>query len=483
MKKYILFALLSVAAVSCTEGPGAQMPTIEVSTDYAHASYEGKILNISCDAAGAVAEVSVESNCEWDYSVESGDWYAVEAYGSSLKIIVPENAAAADREGMVRLRSSNSSGIAEAYVKVSQTAAAAQELSVGTPDGSSEILFSGNGGTCRVSVSSNVVWTVFSSEDWVSVTEDETGFDVSVAENSTVKTRTAEIKVAAGNSPYDTEVKILVSQPGLVKAMHLELTVDESSGRRGSLPFDGEVNCIIDWGDGNVQKATSSLPMHFYLENGVYDVYVVGKVSIFNSGNELFDEDYRRTFTAVRSWGELGIESLSGGFAGCTALKSVAAPDEDTFSMLTSAEDAFKGCTSLVQIEGDLFSDAPELEYAGGLFYGCSSLETIPEGLFSGCPDLSDLSSAFYGCSSLESLPSGLFDNCLKITDMTDAFSGCASLEGESPYSLSGGVKVHLYERDGSGAFSPVSVHSGCFRGCTGLSDYGNIATNYPDWI
>lgn len=483
MKKYISTVLLLAAAVSCTENPDMLIPQLDLVTDYPDASFAGQILHITSDAAGAEAEISVESTWEWDYSVESGNWYAVEADGKSLRIIVPENVSGEMREGMLKIRSSNSAGIAEAYIKVSQTAGNMPELVVSPQGGDSGILFSGNGGSCRVDVASNVEWNVFCAEGWVVVSRDDTGFDVTVSDNSTARTRTAEIKVAAGDSPYDKEVLIPVSQPGLVKAMHLELTVDESSGRRGSLPFDGEINCIIDWGDGNIQKVTSSWPMHFYLENGVYDVYVVGKVSVFNSGDEMFDEDYRRTFTAVRSWGELGIESLSGGFSGCTALRSVAAPEEGTFSMLTTAEDAFSGCSSLVQIEGDLFSNAPELEYAGGLFHGCSSLESIPEGLFSGCPWLSDLSSAFSGCSSLEAIPSSLFDNCLKITDLTDAFSGCASLSGESPYHVSGGAKVHLYERNGSGGFFPVTNHSGCFSGCTGLSDYGTISSGYPDWI
>jgi hypothetical protein len=147
----------------------------------------------------------------------------------------------------------------------------------------------------------------------------------------------------------------------------------------------------------------------------------------------------------------------------------------------------FLGCTSLRSLPEDLFAGCPKIEKFEETFAECTALESIPESLFSaiGTTNTSIVFSAcFYGCSALKSIPAGLFDTVRRISFIDYCFADCKSLVGESPYTIVGDNKVHLYERTQDADFPRVpsnkSAHIGCFAGCTGLSDYANIP---EDWV
>ena len=147
----------------------------------------------------------------------------------------------------------------------------------------------------------------------------------------------------------------------------------------------------------------------------------------------------------------------------------------------------FLGCSALKSLPGDLFAGCPKIERFEETFAECTALESIPQTLFSAIGTTTTsitLSACFYGCSALKSIPAGLFDTVRRISFIDYCFADCKSLTGESPYTMVGENKVHLYERTQDTDFPRVptnkSAHIGCFAGCTGLSDYANIPA---EWV
>lgn len=200
-------------------------------------------------------------------------------------------------------------------------------------------------------------------------------------------------------------------------------------------------------------------------------------------------------------------------FENCSSLKTLPAGLFAGNTLSTSLVTTFRGCSALESIPADLIGNNEKLTDVRGLFTDCSSLKFIPEGLFAGTPAITSFESTFSGCSSLESLPeqmfaaigtktssvkfsecfmdcsslkslpAGLFDTVTRINYIDMCFSGCISLSGESPYTIIGDRKYHLYDRERGDDFpnAPVSssAHEACFAGCTGLADYNEIPSTW----
>lgn len=234
-------------------------------------------------------------------------------------------------------------------------------------------------------------------------------------------------------------------------------------------------------------------------------------------------KSFQRTFISCTSLTELPADLFSNcpevttfetTFHSCSGLKAIPAGLFDACTKVTSFEGTFGDCTSLTSIPSGLFAHNKQVNYIGkcsrrddhlnggkGVFEGCTSLREIPDGLFDSftelwdasfafsdckevktlpadlfraCTNLQYLESTFERCSNLQSLPASLFDNNRQLRFLISLFKGCTSLSGESPYTTIGsGTKVHLYERSNYNTeFVTPNNYTGCFRECTGLSDY-----------
>lgn len=487
MKRIVIaYTLILIAAVlsGCGKDAASPQPSVTLSSSYEGASMSGNTLSVNVPSAGCALEISVDCNWSWDYDIQSGSWYAVEASDNRLLVSVPENGLHDRRDGIIAVRSSNETGIAEAYVKLSQEKADDPELSVGLQGEDTEIILPPDGGSYSVRVISNTDWSVKNDGGWFQVTRNDGGFEIKSESNMSFSIRASELVVVAGEGESEKSVTVSVSQLPSVEAMVFELTTDKSSSRMGVLPFgeDGTVNCIVDWGDGRLQKIGSPWPQHFYYDDGVYEVKVYGTVTCIDSDPEKFPEKFSKCITAIKSWGNVGLENISEGFAGCNGLKSVAAPGELTFANVRSVDGLFRNCSSLSEIPEGLFRNAASLTSARSVFSGCTSLESVPEDLFAGCAAAEDFYGLFEGCKSLSEVPAGIFDDCKNIRNISRAFFGCSSLKGESPYTTADGKKIHLYERDGSNSLSAIQEFAACFGECTGLDDYAAISAEYPEW-
>ncbi len=173
-------------------------------------------------------------------------------------------------------------------------------------------------------------------------------------------------------------------------------------------------------------------------------------------------------------------------FSGCTSLESVPASLLGTKEKLTTVKALFEGCSALTTIPAELFALSPTINSFERTFAGCTSLKSLPATLFAAIGTKTTsitFANTFNGCSSLESLPAELFDTVSRINYINGCFENCTSLTGESPYTMVGEQKIHLYERTRGDVFIIVptssSSHKGCFAGCKNLSDYSLIPT---DW-
>jgi surface protein len=110
---------------------------------------------------------------------------------------------------------------------------------------------------------------------------------------------------------------------------------------------DGTINAVIDWGDGSTDIATSAgLYPHSYTTDGTYYVTITGQVEHLGMAQSTeylkrnTDEykDYADNLVSVDSFGDVGLKSLDGAFAGVGNLKSIPQlPDSVTSLALTFA--------------------------------------------------------------------------------------------------------------------------------------------------
>ena len=166
-------------------------------------------------------------------------------------------------------------------------------------------------------------------------------------------------------------------------------------------------------------------------------------------------------------------------FFGCTGITEIPQGLFNNLSGLMYANGIFNGCTSLTSVPSVLFADCPQLTEVSYLFNGCTSLETVPADMFSACSELTNISYLFTGCTSLSEVPVSIFDNNRKLNNVAGLFQGCSSITGESPYTMSGDAKVHLYERENhTDEFTRINRFTDSFDGAAGFTDYASV----PDW-
>jgi surface protein len=106
-------------------------------------------------------------------------------------------------------------------------------------------------------------------------------------------------------------------------AMLIEVDTRLISGTTVTLPLRGDVDVHVDWGDGTSGRAASGGDLqHTYAHDGAYLISISGSLTQFGAG---WTERYPQAeaITGVSSWGELGLTSLAGAFAGARNLTTV----------------------------------------------------------------------------------------------------------------------------------------------------------------
>lgn len=110
-------------------------------------------------------------------------------------------------------------------------------------------------------------------------------------------------------------------------------------------------------------------------------------------------------------------------------------------------------------------------------FNDCTGLTSIPSNLFANNPEVTNFAYCFNNCTGLTSIPEGLFANNTKVTNFGYCFGNCTGLTSSTPIDNDG---TPLYNRsEGKEGYSVVTDHASCFYGCTLMSDYSSIPS---DW-
>ncbi|HEY7906249.1 MAG TPA: BspA family leucine-rich repeat surface protein, partial [Wenzhouxiangella sp.] len=159
--------------------------------------------------------------------------------------------------------------------------------------------------------------------------------------------------------------------PGLEGApMVLEFDTTLGDGTTISLPFDADVDVRIDWGDGNEDSITTAgFAEHTYAAEGSYTVSIYGQLTHFGRrGPTSLTFPNSEKLTAVTSFGNLGIRSLTGAFKDATNLTAVPSALPDSVIRLRST---FEGATSF---NGDLSGwDVSQVIDLTSLFFGATA--------------------------------------------------------------------------------------------------------------
>jgi len=103
--------------------------------------------------------------------------------------------------------------------------------------------------------------------------------------------------------------------------MQLDFNTNLSDGTTITLPLNGTLDVIIDWGDGSHEQiAVPGEKSHTYAVEGIYTVEISGTLERFGTSTTGFDFS---KLTEVTDFGDLGLKSLHGAFSGAINLELV----------------------------------------------------------------------------------------------------------------------------------------------------------------
>ena len=179
----------------------------------------------------------------------------------------------------------------------------------------------------------------------------------------------------------------------------------------------GDINFMVDWGDGTIRAVPETSALHTYASAGVYTIKCYGNVrswSFVAAQVEGLHNDAIKLQT-IENWGALEVTEEST-FSGCTNLVAINSSDAPSFSVSTTPSPAgnkmFNGCTACTVWNNISEWNVSGLQDCSSMFYGCSGL----------VGDLSnwDFAPVTSGSTQLMFAYCDLFDSDLSSWDMSN---------------------------------------------------------------
>lgn len=493
-------------------------------------------LEYSISQEGGVLNIPISMNFDTNIKLDS-DWLAIAPNtraamrDSMIVVSASRNETFGSRKAVINVYSKTNDYQPYAEIVVNQSSASfsISQTKFAMPYLSSTVkadVFSTLG--LKVNVNSGAGWLTVDSEK----TGENYVLTMSASKNDTGLKRNGTVTLFSDGNERLGSIQIIqmAEKSDSPEDMVFTVRANVPNEYTSELPLDGEIDCYVDWGDGSVDYYDSKPVKHKYPSEypASYVVRISGKVTGLNTENISM-----ASVIEVNQWGKTGLKYLRHAFCNNPAIVKVSGCNDDEFINVVDASDMFSNCYNLAEIEGPLFSGCanlnslsrafgdcrslkgiPEnllfgcgkLENVNGMFQGCISLESIPSGLFRDCvklryvsttfngcrslstipdglfkysPDIVEVNSSFSECSSLVSVPVDIFDNNRKINSMSYLFARCGSVQGESPYTLIGGKKIHLYERNQYTDYFSYIGNFQCAFEYTTFTDFDEIPIGY----
>lgn len=489
-KSVVSLLICAAFAVACDDDPEIEAPQAKLSLSRDEVTY---------NYHGGNIVVFVESDSDWSMEYSGGDWLGVTRSDGAIQLFAGTNTTSESRSARIVVTAGAGALAARSEVSVTQSP---MSDAVFTLKGNS-VHITADGSAQQLEASCTIAYDVISTADWLTVEKSASGLTFTATANDTGSVRSTEVVLKAGTGNYPAQERIEVTQ--YTGAFIYTLTVPEAmAGTAISAPFAGTYDLTIDWGDGSKEHVAATNiyggVRHTYENSGVYDVKVVGSTTdIYLMLNA--SDDMRQCYTAIKDWGNLGVQDMQYAFYRCVNLKSLPADGCKAFSACTSFESAFSGCTGLAEISPDLLKYATRATTLKYMFNGCSSLQFVPAALLANCTAVTNIYSLFNDCDlrvvpaglfdypqfanvdnaglafaynrKLESVPDGLFKNFKSCTDLHGMFTNCYSLRSVPADLLENCVSNTTLASFFYGCQALEEVPEGLFDACAAVSGSG----------
>ena len=397
-------------------------------------------LSYRLDSAGGTVTVPFNSNFGFDLEFADGadGWIhcektRVETVEGKLVFTVDANPSDAVRSGVVRIRPDDNPDFVWATVTITQASSYfsmdASLIQVGSDGGEYTIEMTSSRGV-SVSFAEGSGWVDAS----VASDKDFHTLKLKVGRNHSSEGRTATLLVYTKDR-QTIQGRITVDQQAWnldhYKDLVFQVRANIANDWTVYIPIRGEMNCYVDWGDGNVEiidrttdrsgEYSSDWIFHEYDTSrpASYRVSVAGAVEALNSRNM----PNKGAVTAIGQWGDVGLKYMNYAFDGFPRLFSLPADPIGGFREVTDFSHAFNSCLYLEEIDPDLLAFAVKAEDFSFIFNDCSRLKEVPAGLFRGCEEARILDSAFSDCQSMTGIPEDLFWGCPKAESFKSTFN------------------------------------------------------------
>ena len=391
---------------------------------------------------GGIVTTSFKAN--FDFTTETLDgsesWLHVSRSTTadnegSLNIIADPNNTASVRSGVINIRPADNPDHIWASVSVTQ---ASPFFSMDV----SRVQAGSDGGEFNVEITSyrGVSLKNPTEAEWLSAAFEDNGdfhnLKITIAKNHSDSERTATLGIyTSDGKELQGEVTITQQSWDLdhYKDMVFQVRANMANEWEAYLPIRGEMNCYVDWGDGNIEIIDKTLPIETWDEKNIewihheyetrvptsYRVSVAGSVEALNSMNM----PRKGAITAIQQWGDVGLKSMAHAFEGYPRLFSLPGDPIGAFREVTDFEGAFRNCIYLTEIDNDLLANAVKAKSLYHLFESCKKLRIIPDGLLRNCAEARNFDSMFSDCTSLEEIPENLFWCCPKAETFASTFN------------------------------------------------------------
>jgi hypothetical protein len=447
---------------------------------------KGLEYNVATEGGEVKIPLTTNFNYKLQISSSAASWISIsetkaETRTETVILTVSKNNNDAARRAVISVLPSNGSGNSYCDITINQSSA------YFTIDKSSfSVPAEGGKYTSNITSSRGLKVIVPSEDSWVAQ---------SVTSGADGKTFTINVEVAANNtedrrsstlSLYSSDGTVLLGKLEVVQLTQSAETLDDmiftvqanfANNYTVYLPLAGNIDCYIDWGDGdvehiqNVQDKSNITHTYEGLSKGTpFDVKISGTVAALSSS--FIQAAYKSSITAVKQWGNTGLKSMSSAFDGFTSLKTLPKDETMAFAEVTNFDSAFSNCTGLKTIPEGLFDACGNVTSFRNTFNNCSALESLPENLFSKCVNVTTFKNVFGQCYELSTLPETLFASCSKVKDFSYAFGNCTGLLIIPEKLFSSCTEVTSFSYTFYYCYSLTTIPEKLFSNCTKVTSF-----------